>query len=130
MPHLNRVRGRVVNMVTRPQAISGIMVTSMIVTNNTVVTVCGIVIGLALAIFLSAVSILLFRAVLKVDDQSFERTVYLLKLVSLYAPRVLLAGRSKQVTEACVTAVLDDPPPRPAVPHCPECLLHGEGLKH
>ncbi|MFC7590820.1 hypothetical protein ACFQYP_49425 [Nonomuraea antimicrobica] len=117
-------------MARKRPALSGIVVTALIVTNGTVLTVCGIAIGLAVAIFLCSVSALLCRAVLKPDDQCFERTVYLLKLICLYGPRVLFAQRSSRVTDTCLTAVADDPPPPRRIPHCPECLLHGDGLKH
>ncbi|MEO3871323.1 hypothetical protein ABGB18_21125 [Nonomuraea sp. B12E4] len=129
MPQQKRIRHRVLDLVKKRPAVSGVAVTALIATNGTVVTVCGIAIGFAVALFLCTVSVLLCRAVSKPNDPGFERVVYLLKLVCLYGPRMLFTGRSSRVTDACVTGVANDPPPT-RVPHCPECLLHGEGLKH
>ncbi|QYC38180.1 hypothetical protein Nocox_02740 [Nonomuraea coxensis DSM 45129] len=129
MPHQKRVRHRVADLVKKRPGIIGALFTTVIVMNGTVATVCGIAIGLAVAVFLCSVSALLCRAVLKPDDRCFERTVYLLKLVCLYGPRALLAEPSDRVTDAFISAVAVEPPPS-RMPHCPECLLHGEGLKH
>src|SRR5690606_101239 len=102
MLRLNTICHRAVDVARRPQPIAAIAVAATFAANEALLTIFGIAMTVAVALFLSAVAILLFRAALRVDDPAFERTVYLLKLVSVYGPRVLLARRSRQITEACV----------------------------
>jgi len=104
MLRLNTICHRAVDVARRPQPIAAIAVAATFAANEALLTIFGIAMTVAVALFLSAVAILLFRAALRVDDPAFERTVYLLKLVSVYGPRVLLARRSRQITEACVPA--------------------------
>jgi hypothetical protein len=129
MPHQKRVRHHAANVLKERPAITGTAIAFLIITNGTVMTVCGLAIGLAATIFLCSIAGLLYRAIAKPGDPYFERTVYLLKLICLYVPRGLFAERSSRVTNAVLSAAGDDPPPT-RTPHCPECLLHGEGLQH